>query len=75
MDTNDDLKQSGEKKPYSAPVLTHQKHLRDITLNPTPGQGESGGGATFRQPMSAPASGSKEGDAAGGIWEDNIFDD
>lgn len=63
----------GKKKPYSAPLLAHQKHLRDITLNPSPGPGESGLGAIFSpNPLK---SGSVEGEDAGGMWEEKFFDD
>ena len=63
----------GKKKPYSAPLLAHQKHLRDITLNPTAGPGESGLGSIF-SPLPL-KSGSVEGEDAGGMWEEKFFDE
>ncbi len=32
----------GSKKPYRKPELIHRGDVRDITMGPTPGVGESG---------------------------------
>ncbi len=37
-----------ERRPYSAPVLEDFGDVRDITLGPSPGVGESGAPTMFR---------------------------
>ena len=41
---------SGERqrKPYERPQLTHRGDVRDVTMGPTPGVGESGNPTNFR---------------------------
>jgi hypothetical protein len=39
---------AGKKKPYQSPELIALGDIRDITLGPSPGLGESGNPAVFR---------------------------
>ena len=36
------------RKPYQKPRLIHHGDVRDVTMGPTPGIGESGNPTTFR---------------------------
>jgi hypothetical protein len=43
-----DAPASAARKPYATPKLTRYGDVRDVTLGPSPGTGESGSPLTFR---------------------------
>ena len=48
IETSKASKGAAKKAPYRKPVLTEYGDLRDRTLGPSPGIGESGNPAVFR---------------------------
>jgi hypothetical protein len=48
MRTPQDAPSSAVRKPYVTPALVLYGDVRDVTLGPSPGTGESGNPLTFR---------------------------
>ena len=46
--TVDAVIENRPKKPYQKPRLIHHGDVRDVTMGPTPGIGESGAPSNFR---------------------------
>ena len=65
---------TSDKKPYVAPELKQQAHLRDITLGGSPGPGEtdlSSGSSPYECYGWAKQN---SGDSSGGIFDNDIFE-
>ena len=66
---------TSDKKPYVAPELKQQAHLRDITLGGTPGPNEPD--PSFGSLLSAGGQDKARGkssDSSGGIFDNDIFE-